>query len=64
MNDPLLAQVALPAFAARLLPLPADVLYELSLSPAIRLAVSGIELTQPQLDEIAAACWRAVTRPE
>ena len=63
-NDPLLAQVALPAFAARLLPLPAEVLYELSLSPAIRLAASGIELTQAQLDEIAGACWRAVSRPE
>ncbi len=63
-NDPVLAQVALPVFAARLLPLPVDVLYELSLSSAVRLAAGGIELTQAQLDTIADACWRAVSRPK
>ncbi|SEO47141.1 TetR/AcrR family transcriptional regulator [Actinacidiphila rubida] len=62
-NDPLPAQVALPDVAARLLPLPLDVLYELSLSPAVRLASAGTELAQAQLDEIAGACWRAVSRP-
>jgi TetR/AcrR family transcriptional regulator, multidrug resistance operon repressor len=60
-NDPLLAQVALPA--ARLLPLPLAVLYELALSPAIRLAASDIELNKAQLDEVADACWRAISRP-
>lgn len=63
-NDPLLAQVALPDVAARLLPLHLDVLYELALSPAVRLAAGGIDLTEDQLDEIADACWRAVSRPE
>ncbi|MER5942026.1 MULTISPECIES: helix-turn-helix domain-containing protein [unclassified Streptomyces] len=63
-NDPLLTQVALPDIAARLYPFPIDVLYELSLSPAVRLAAGGIELTQAQLDEIADACWRAISRPE
>jgi hypothetical protein len=63
-NDPLLAEVARPDVAARLLPLPLDVLYELALSPAVRLAAAGIQLTQAQLDEIADACWRAVSRPE
>lgn len=62
-NDPLVAEVALPVFAGRLLALPVEVLYELSLSPAVRLAADGIELTAAQLDETAAACWRAVTRP-
>jgi AcrR family transcriptional regulator len=62
-NDPLLAEVALPDFAARLLPLPLEVLYELALSPAIRLAGGEVELTETQLDEIADACWRAVSRP-
>lgn len=62
-DDPLLAEVARPDVAARLLPLPLDVLYELSLSPAVRLAASGIELTQAQLDEIADGCWRAISRP-
>ncbi|HEX6681865.1 MAG TPA: helix-turn-helix domain-containing protein [Candidatus Limnocylindrales bacterium] len=63
-NDPLLAQVAAPDLAARLLPLPLDVLYELALNPAVRLAAGDTELTQTQLDEIANACWRAITRPE
>ena len=62
-NDPILAEVARPDVAARLLPLPLDVLYELALSPAVRLAAAGVELTQAQLDEIAAGCWRAVSRP-
>jgi len=62
-DDPLLAEAALPDIAARLLPLPLEVIYELSLSPAVRLAAGGIELTQAQLDETADACWRAITRP-
>jgi TetR/AcrR family transcriptional regulator, multidrug resistance operon repressor len=62
-NDPLLAQAALPDAAARLLPLPLDVLYELALSPAVRLAASDIELNVAQLDEVADACWRAISRP-
>lgn len=62
-SDPLLAEVARPDVAARLQPLPVDVLYELSLSPAVRLAAGGIELTEAQLDEIARACWRAISRP-
>ena len=62
-NDPLLAQAALPDTAARLLPLPLDVLYELALSPAVRLAASDIELNEAQLNEAADACWRAISLP-
>lgn len=62
-NDPLVAQASQPVFAERLLPLPLDVLYELSFSPAVRLAAGGAELSPDQLDEIADACWRAVSRP-
>lgn len=62
-DDPLLAEVVRPDIAARLLPLPLDVIYDLSLGPAVRLAASGVELTGAQLDEIAGACWRAVSRP-
>ncbi|MEY9874772.1 AcrR family transcriptional regulator [Streptacidiphilus sp. MAP12-33] len=62
-DDPLVAEVAQPVFSGRLLPLPVDVLYELSLSPAVRLAAGGVELTSAQLDDIAAACWRAVGQP-
>jgi hypothetical protein len=58
------AQAARPDIAARLLPLPLEVIYELGLSPAVRLAASGTQLTGGQLDEIAAACWRAISQPE
>jgi hypothetical protein len=40
------------------------VIYELGLSPAVRLVASGTPLTAEQLDEIAAACWRAISQPE
>jgi AcrR family transcriptional regulator len=63
-NDPLLTEAALPDVAARLLPLPLDVIYELSLSPAVRLAAGDVELTAAQLEEVADACWRAISRPE
>ena len=63
-GDPILEQAASPALAARLLPLPLDVLYELGLAPAVRLAASGTELSDAELEEISDACWRAVTRPD
>ncbi len=62
-GDPLVAQAATPDTAARLLPLPLEVIYELGLAPAVRLAASGSELTGEQLSEIAGACWRAISRP-
>jgi AcrR family transcriptional regulator len=62
-DDPLVAHAATPDTAARLLPLPLEVIYELGLSPAVRLAAAGIELTDEQLADIAGACWRAITRP-
>ena len=60
-GDPLAAQAAKPDIAARLLPLPLEVIYELGLSPAVRLAASETELTDEQLDEVARACWRAIS---
>jgi AcrR family transcriptional regulator len=62
-GDPLAAQAAAPDIAARLLPLPLEVIYELGLSPAVRLAADGTELTDEQLNEIARACWRAISQP-
>ncbi len=62
-NDPLEAQVATPDLVALLLPLPDDVLYDLALGPAIRLAAAGQTMTPDQLEKIATACWRAVTVP-
>ncbi len=61
-DDPLLREAASPDIAARLLPLPLEVLYELGLAPAVRLAASGIELGEEELGAVAEACWRAVTR--
>jgi AcrR family transcriptional regulator len=61
-DDPLVTQAAAPDVAARLLPLPLEVIYELGLSPAVRLAAGGTELTEEQLDEIAEACWRAISQ--
>jgi len=62
-DDPLVTQAGAPDVAARLLPLPLEVIYELGLSPAVRLAAGGTELTEQQLDEIAEACWRAISQP-
>jgi AcrR family transcriptional regulator len=61
-DDPLLREAASADIAARLLPLPLEVLYELGLAPAVRLAASGIELGDDELAAAAEACWRAVTR--
>jgi AcrR family transcriptional regulator len=62
-DDPLAAQAATPDAATRLLPVPLEVIYELGLSPAVRLAAGGTELTAEQLDQIADACWRAISQP-
>jgi AcrR family transcriptional regulator len=62
-GDPLLEQAAAPDIAAQLLPLPPEVLYELGLGPAVRLAAAGTELDDGTLGAIADACWRAISRP-
>jgi AcrR family transcriptional regulator len=62
-GDPLVAVASTPHAAARLLPLPLEVIYELGLCPAVRLSVGETELSDEQLDQIAHACWRAVSRP-
>ncbi|RNL81149.1 TetR/AcrR family transcriptional regulator [Nocardioides marmorisolisilvae] len=62
-DDPLVAQVTASDLLALLLPLPDEVLYDLALGPAVRLAAAGAVTTPAQLEEIAAACWRAVTVP-
>jgi AcrR family transcriptional regulator len=61
-DDPLAVHAARPDVAARLRPLPVEVIYELGLSPAVRLAASATPLTGEQLNEIADACWRAVSK--
>lgn len=63
-DDPILEQAAAADMIAQLLPLPPEVLYELGLAPAVRLAAHGTELSDADLDAIAAACWRAISRPQ
>jgi AcrR family transcriptional regulator len=62
-GDPLAAHATTPGMAGTLLPLPLEVIYELGLSPAVRLAAGETELTDEQLNAIAAACWRAIGQP-
>ena len=59
-DDPLVAAAA--DLAGDLLPLPLDVLYELGLGPAVRLAAAGTALADDELTTIADACWRAISR--
>jgi len=63
-DDPLLALASAPDFIAELLPLPLDVLYELGIATAVRLAAARVELRDEQLDLVVAACWRAITKPQ
>jgi len=60
-GDPLLAEAQRPDLAARLAPLPLEVIYELGLAPAIRLAADGRRLGPAELTAIADACWRAIS---
>ena len=62
-DDPLVAAAAAPDIAGMLEPLPLEVLYEIGLAPAVRLAARGIELSEGDLERTARACWRAVSRP-
>ena len=61
-GDPLVEAAGGPPFADLIQPLPLEVLSELGLAPAVRLAASGEKLTADQLGAIADACWRAVSR--
>ncbi len=52
-----------PDMAARMAELPAPILYELGVAPAVRLVAGGARLSPAELRSIAEACWRAITRP-
>jgi AcrR family transcriptional regulator len=62
VGDSLIAQAALQDVAERLLPLPLEVVYELGIAPALRLAVGDVELSDDELAAVADACWRAISR--
>lgn len=61
-SDPILEAAATAEMAAKVLPLPLEILYELGLAPAVRLAATQASLSKAELDATAAACWRAITR--
>jgi len=64
-GDPLMAEAASPDLVALLAPLDLEVLYDLGLGPAIRLAARITDESGP-IDEatlatVAEACWRAIS---
>jgi AcrR family transcriptional regulator len=62
-EDQLARAASTPDMQEQLTDLPLDVLYDLGLGPAVRLAARGEQLSPDQLDRLAAACWRAISRP-
>jgi AcrR family transcriptional regulator len=48
--------------ADHLIDLPLDVLYDLSIAPAVRLAANGVELSETETETLIESCWRAVHR--
>lgn len=62
-KDPLVAAATAPDIASLLADLPLEVLFDLGLGPAIRLAAGGSRPSETELDRVATACWRAITRP-
>ncbi len=45
-----------------LVDLPVEIVYELGLAPAVRLAASDSSLDDSQLEAVIEACWRAIHR--
>ena len=62
-RDPLVQEAITSDLAARLQPMPLEVIYELGLGPAVRLAAGGCELGETELRAVADACWRAISLP-
>jgi hypothetical protein len=61
--DELMAAASASDMVALLVDLPLDVLYDLGMGSVVRLVASGVDLAADELDRLAEACWRAVTRP-
>lgn len=59
-DDPLTG--AAERLSAYLVDLPGEILYDLSLAPAVRLAASGTPLSETELSTVIDSCWRAVAR--
>lgn len=63
-HDALLDDDALTGTAQELssvlVDLPINVIYDLSLAPAVRLVAAGTQLTDSEMDTLIESCWRAV----
>jgi len=62
-DDELMAAASASDLVALLVDLPVAVLYDLGMGPAVRLVAAGVDLAATELDHLAGACWRAITRP-
>lgn len=60
--DPLSIELDRLGLRAHFVDLPDPVLYELGVAPAVRLAASGIGLSDAQAEQTARACWSAISR--
>lgn len=60
-GDPLLEEASQPDLAELLVPLPAELLYSLSVGVAVRLAASGTSLSDRELEILIQSSWRAIT---
>lgn len=61
-GDPLMERANDPELVDRLVPLPPELLYSLSIGVAVRLAASGASLADEDLETLIRSTWRAVTR--
>lgn len=61
-GDPVAEIAADPALVEKLVPLPPELLYSLSIGVAVRLAASGAKVDDEQLQTLIQSTWRAITR--
>lgn len=57
-DDPLTRLAA--EMAPHLVDLPIEIIYQLGLAPAVRLATAEHDLEEPQLSKVVDSCWRAI----
>lgn len=62
-DDPIRREATRPDLRHRLASLPTELLWDLGIGPAIRLAAAPEPPDAATLAALAAACWRAITRP-
>ncbi len=63
-GDPLAGMARSDDLSKLLVPLPAEVIYALSLGVAVRLIAAGVQLKPDEVDLLVDATWRAVTKPQ